>query len=77
VKINVQLFSILRDKLPPEAKGRVALQLEDGSTLADVLDDLEITRKVVISVNGVQETDRSRKMNEGDQVKILLSISGG
>jgi molybdopterin converting factor small subunit len=75
--IKLQLFSILREKLPLEAKGRVELQLESGTTLVEILDELNIKRKVTISVNGVQETDKSRILNDGDEVKIFSSVSGG
>ena len=77
MKIHLQLYSILREKLPPEAKGRAVLELDEGATLADLLDKLGIKRKVVISVNDVQETDRSRHLQDGDKVKIFSSISGG
>jgi molybdopterin converting factor small subunit len=32
---------------------------------------------VVISVNDVHEPNRSRQLEDGDQVKIFSSISGG
>jgi sulfur carrier protein ThiS len=51
--------------------------LEKDATLADLLNELGIERKVVISVNDVQETDKSRQLKDGDQVKIFSSISGG
>ncbi len=75
--IHVQLYSILREKLPPEAKGRAVLQTKEGATLADLLFELDISRRVVISVNGVHESDRSRRLQGGDEVKIFSSISGG
>jgi sulfur carrier protein ThiS len=77
VKVYLQLYSVLRDKLPPEAKGRAIYQLKDESTLRDLLDDLKITRKVVISVNGTQITDKTYPLRDGDEVKIFSSISGG
>ena len=77
LKIHLQLYSILREKLPPEANGQAVLQLNDGASLKDLLDELDITRKVVISVNGDHESDISRRLQEGDQVKIFSSISGG
>lgn len=77
IKIDLQLFSILREKLPPEAKGHAVMELNDGSTLTDLLDELDIKRKVTISVNGVQEIDRSRILCDGDDVKIFSSVSGG
>jgi sulfur carrier protein ThiS len=75
--IHLQLYSILREKLPPAAEGRVLWQMKEGVTLADLLDELDISRRVVISVNGDHETDRSRKLLDGDEVKIFSSISGG
>lgn len=75
--IHLQLYSILREKLPVEAKGRADLQMEAGATVADLLDNFDITRRVVISVNGEHEADRSRKLQDGDEIKIFSSISGG
>ncbi len=77
MEIHLQLYSILREKLPSDAKGRAVLQLGEGATLADLLDELGIKLKVVISVNGVQESDKSRQLRDGDDVKIFSSVSGG
>lgn len=77
MEIHLQLYSILREKLPSDAKGRAVLQLGEGTTLADLLDELGIKLKVVISVNGVQESDKSRQLRDGDDVKIFSSLSGG
>jgi len=77
VKIQLRLFSILREKLPPDANGRAMMQLSEGTTLGDLLDDLGIQRRVVISINDVQVSDRSRQLKTGDEVKIFSSISGG
>ncbi len=73
----MQLFSILRDKLPPELKGRTIMHLNEGSTIEDLLKELDITRKVVISVNDVQESDLSRQLFDGEKVKIFSSVGGG
>jgi sulfur carrier protein ThiS len=77
IKIHLQLYSILREKLPPESKGRAVLKFNDGATLADLLKELDITRKVVISFNDEHESDLSRRLKDGDQIKIFSSISGG
>ena len=77
MKINLQLYSILREHLPKYAAGEAALQLADETTLGDLLESLGIKRKVVISVNDIHETDYSRILEEGDNVKIFSSISGG
>lgn len=77
MEIHLQLYSILREKLPPEAKGRTVLRLDKEATLADVLVEIGIKRKVVISVNGVHQSDQSRRLRDGDVVKIFSAISGG
>ena len=77
MEIHLQLYSILREKLPIDAKGRAVLQLDEGATLADLLNELDIKRRVVISVNGVHESDKSRQLRDGDAVKIFSSVSGG
>ena len=77
MKIHLQLYSILRDKVPPESRGQVMVLLDDGASLQDLLDKFEIRQKVVISLNGALELDRSRQLQDGDRVKIFSSISGG
>lgn len=77
IEIHLQLYSILREKLPPDAEGQAVLQMKDGASLQDLLDRLDITRKVVISVNEEHESDISRRLQDGDQIKIFSSISGG
>jgi len=77
LRIHLRLYSILREKLPPESNGQAVLQLNDGTSLQDLLDELDITRKVVISVNEQHESDVSRRLQDGDRVKFFSSISGG
>ena len=77
MEIHLQLYSILREKLPSDAKGRAVLQLDKGATVADLLNELSIKRKVVISVNGVQVLDKAHQLRDGDAVKIFSTISGG
>ena len=77
IEIHLQLYSVLREKLPPDAEGQAVLQVKDGASLQDLLDRLDITRKVVISVNEEHESDVTRRLQDGDQIKIFSSISGG
>jgi thiamine biosynthesis protein ThiS len=77
VEIHLHLYSILREKLPKETKGRTVFHLDDGATLADLLTKLGIESRVVVSVNDVHEPERSRLLEDGDKVKIFSSISGG
>lgn len=77
MEIHLQLYSILREKLPHSANGQAVLNLEQGSTIADLLKELGIELKVIISVNDIQETDHSSQLSDGDEVKIFSSVSGG
>ncbi|MFQ5943316.1 MAG: MoaD/ThiS family protein [Anaerolineales bacterium] len=77
LEVNVQLYSILREKLPAEARGRTTLQLEMGTSVADILEALDIKRRVVIGVNGEYERDHSRTVQDGDELKIFSVVSGG
>jgi thiamine biosynthesis protein ThiS len=77
LKIKLQLYSILREKLPSAARGRTTIQLEAGATLADILELLEIKRRVVIAVNGDYERDHTRPLQDGDEIKIFSAVSGG
>jgi len=53
------------------------MHLNKGATLKDLLMELEIKRKVVISVNDIQETDHSRQLIDGEKVMIFSSVGGG
>lgn len=77
VEVQVQLYSILREKLPPEARGRTLMRLDEKATLDELLQKLDIKRRVVISVNGKHEPDSSRPLRDNDEVKIFSSVSGG
>jgi thiamine biosynthesis protein ThiS len=77
ISVYVQLYSILREKLPPDTNGRSVLELNEGATLQDLLSKLDIKRRVVISVNGEHETDYSRQLKNGDEIQLFSSISGG
>jgi len=77
LEIQLKLYSIIREKLPSGSDGWVTFQLKKDAVLADLLDELDITRKVVISVNGVQETDTAHRLQNGDKVQIFSSVSGG
>jgi len=77
LKVHLQLYSVLREKLPTEAMGRTVLYLDEGTTLAGILTMLDIKRKVVISLNGIHHSDHSHELQDGDEVKIFSAVSGG
>ena len=77
MKINLELMGPLVDFLPDSDKGKATLTLNNDSTIADLLDKLQIKRKVVVAVNGDEEKGRDHVLSEGDEVLIFTVISGG
>jgi len=77
ISINLKLYSILREILPPEANGRAVLEVEDGLSIEDLLIQLEIRRAVIVSINGVHEPNKKYKLKDGDDVILFSSVSGG
>ena len=77
MKVNVHLHGILRDHLPADDKGRATIDLEDGASVDDLLAQLGIKRRVIISLHGNQKLDKTHILHDGDQVSIFTVIGGG
>jgi len=91
MKINLKLFSILRDCLPAEAKqGQATIELPEEVTLSDLVTHLEIDQRLgylaqeivtragwQVIVNGAFERDMARLLQDGDQVQIFPPVAGG
>ena len=65
------------DFLPDSDKGKTAMTLNNDSTISDMLDKLQIKRKVVVSVNGDEEKGLDYVLSEGDEVLVFTVVSGG
>jgi len=77
LKVDVHLHGILRDHLPPEAKGRASVSLDDGASVRDLLAQLGIKRRVVVALNQDQKPDDSHILQDGDKVTVYTIIGGG
>ena len=77
MQISLKLHSILRDYLPPEAKGKTILTLPDGSTAAQLSAYLDIDRQCSILVNGQEIEDENHLLQDGDEVQMLMILGGG
>ena len=77
IKLNVQLFGILADHLPREDKGKASVELPDSSTFRGLTEKLGIRRKVTFAVNGEHDLDKSHVLEDGDEVLVFTSVSGG
>ena len=77
MKINLELMGPLVDFLPDADKGKATLTLNNDSTIADLLDKLQIKRKVVVAVNGEEEKGLDHVLSEDDEVLVFTVVSGG
>ena len=77
MKINLELMGPLVDFLPDSDKGKATLTLNNGATVADMLDKLQIKSKVIVAVNGDEEKGLGYVLNEGDEVLVFTIVSGG
>ena len=77
MKINLELMGPLMDFLPDADKGKATLTLKKDSTIADLLDKLQIKRKVVVAVNGDEEKGLDYVLSEDDEVLVFTVVSGG
>ena len=67
----------LVDFLKDADKGKATLTLNNESTIADLLDKLQIKRKVVVAVNGEEEKGLDHVLSDDDEVLVFTVVSGG
>jgi molybdopterin converting factor small subunit len=73
--VRLKLSGFLKEKSPPGG----TLSLADGATIEDVLTALGIAPSSVQSslVNGRFERDRTRTLQDGDELSLLPPVGGG
>ncbi len=77
MQIHIRLHGILRDKLPPDAKGVTVLDLPPGSRVKDVLAHFQIRRQVGVAVNEEVELGLDHPLQDGDRVEVFGVAAGG
>ena len=84
MKVEVRLFAQLRDRLPESPLGRNTLELEEGTSVAQLLEHLEVPNRLasMVLVNGEQigkraEERAARQLAPGDVVAIFPALAGG
>ncbi len=77
MQVSVLLHGFLRDKLPPGARGRATLTLRDGTTVSDLLTQLDIQRRVIVSVNERPNPGQAHVLHDGDHVVVYTPVGGG
>jgi sulfur carrier protein ThiS len=76
MEIQLTLHGILRDYLPRTAKGRTMLDLPPGTTVGDVVLQLNIKQNVSAAVDGV-EVDDKHVLSSGEALHLFRFIAGG
>ena len=77
MRLHIILHGLLREKLPPEARGRAELEFPAGTTVQQVLDQLGVGEGNLVSVNGEIERDGQRSLQEGDILRCFRPAKGG
>jgi molybdopterin converting factor small subunit len=77
MNVRIILHSILREKLPSEAKGRSELTLPIGSAIRDVISILELPEPVLSSLNGILNRDQATILKDGDELRFFRPGAGG
>ena len=76
MEINLTLHGILRDYLPRQTKGKSTLTLPEGTTVAEVVKQLQIRQTVTAAVNGAQ-VETEYVLQDGDDLQMFRMIGGG
>jgi hypothetical protein len=71
LKCKVVLHSIFRQKLPPDSKGEVSIEIADSSTLADIMLRFDLPPNAVCVVNNQLEENQGRNLKDGDILHIF------
>jgi sulfur carrier protein ThiS len=76
VEVKITLHGILRDYLPRNVKGKTTLQLPEGVTIEEVVQQLKIKQNVSAAVNGV-EVQTNHILQSGEELHLFRLIAGG
>jgi sulfur-carrier protein len=80
MEVRLKLFATLRKKLPPGSKaGQASLTLADGTTILDVIHQLDIPEDLaqMVLVNGEQTREFDQVLADGDSLSIFPPVAGG
>jgi sulfur carrier protein ThiS len=76
LEVKVTLHGILRDYLPRQSKGRTTLTVPDGTSIADLVNQLKIKQTVSAAANGI-EVEVDYVLQDNDDLQLFRLIAGG
>ena len=77
LEIQLRLYGVLRDKLPPDDHGQAVLKVPEGTTIADVLAKFDISGHFHVSINEDMVEDWQTPLKNGDEVDVFRPSAGG
>ena len=75
--LKITLFGVLREKFARESRGKLSLELAEGSLLQDAKQALGIQSNVLCVLNGANQPDFSTPLKDGDEISFFHPIGGG
>jgi sulfur carrier protein ThiS len=79
MRVTVALFGHHSRLLPPGSSGNSAsIEVDEGATVADVLDALGVPPdgRSYVQLNGMRE-ELSAALQAGDEVRVIVPLGGG
>ena len=75
MQVRIKLMGMLKGKTPESG----LLEMDDGATIADVLDRLQIRwdSALVFTVNGRLVREGEHRLAAGDEFTVLPPVGGG
>ena len=84
MKVRVQFYAQLRDLVEADESGSCQIDLAEGSTVRDLLDQIYARRPALLPYDksiligaGLEFVDRGYKLKPGDEISIMPPVQGG
>ena len=79
MKVTVVCYGAMREYLPPERDGnRSEIEVEEGSSIADVVAALGASDRLVHAVLvGDEPATTARMLHEGEEITLMPHFTGG
>ena len=79
MKVELNLYASLKRYLPEETGGKsLPMELQEGTTVKELLDQLKLPSKAVkvVFLNGVHASGRET-LKDGDRLGVFPPVAGG
>jgi hypothetical protein len=77
MRVKVILHSVLREKLPPETRGRVEIEIPEGASVSQLFERLDLPVHVAWALNGSLQRNREIILQPNDEVRVFRQGAGG